>query len=240
MMDDDIFRHFDSMMRTFNRMDSFFDFGTPFPGPGGFGSFGGAHPDPFNSGFSMLEPYPRNRSLRDDFLEPGAQPRGQMVPFNNDHRMVHNFDPHANFFGDGLGSDQSPQPFKSFFQVKQFSSVMNGDKIETKRIETDSSGKRIESHTRTLGDKSYTVTSKRDPTGEQEIEEDLLNMEEKDLSEFDKMWKTGFSSDSWFGPSQGQLPRSPSTPEIRAIEDTPVAENKQKSWKEKLRSWLPF
>lgn len=112
-------------------------------------------------------------------------------------------------------------------------------KIETRRIETDSSGRRIESHTRKLGDKSYTVTSKADANGEQEIEEDLYNMEEKDLSQFDSMWKSGFSKPSWFKGNNQIMPPTSSTIEVQAIEDTPN-DNKPKTWTEKLRSWLPF
>jgi len=50
--------------------------------------------------------------------------------------------------------------------------------MEERRVEKDSLGNKIETFTRALGDKSYSITTKEDKTGLKERNEDMINMDE--------------------------------------------------------------
>ncbi|GFO36923.1 hypothetical protein PoB_006342800 [Plakobranchus ocellatus] len=66
--------------------------------------------------------------------------------------------------------------------------VKDYNKLEQKRVVRDSSGREESSVTRSIGDKSYTVTTITDDSGAQEKHEKLQNMDEGDLNRFEELW----------------------------------------------------
>ncbi|RUS81597.1 hypothetical protein EGW08_010649 [Elysia chlorotica] len=87
---------------------------------------------------------------------------------------------------------QAPQTRPGGFFSRQSVSIstFNGPdgKREQKRVVRDSSGREESSVTRSIGDKSYTVTTVTDDSGAQEKHEKLHNMDEGELSKFEELW----------------------------------------------------
>ncbi|GFR96693.1 myeloid leukemia factor 1 [Elysia marginata] len=82
-------------------------------------------------------------------------------------------------------------------------STFNGPdgKVEHKRVVRDSSGREESTVTRSIGDKSYSVTTVTDDSGAKEKHEKLQNMDEGELSKFEELW------------SKPRYEKSPSSPE---------------------------
>ncbi|XP_064609051.1 HCLS1-associated protein X-1-like [Liolophura sinensis] len=68
--------------------------------------------------------------------------------------------------------------------------------IEERRVSRDSAGNEETTVTRSLGDKSHTIITRKNSAGEEEVVQNFTNLDEDKLPQFDKLW----------GPDQGSLP----------------------------------
>uniref|UniRef100_V5H0D1 Putative hcls1 associated protein x-1 n=1 Tax=Ixodes ricinus TaxID=34613 RepID=V5H0D1_IXORI len=102
-----------------------------------------------------------------------------------------------------------PQPdTRGSTSMHTFTSI-NG-KVEEKRVTTDAEGNQVVSVTRSLGDRSHTVTTRTGPQGSVQTEEHFVNMDEGDKAKFDEMWGSASSGPS-FVPRQ-LVPSVPGDP----------------------------
>ncbi|KAK3762871.1 hypothetical protein RRG08_051024 [Elysia crispata] len=126
--------------------------------------------------------------------------------------------------GEDSKTDVKKQPPQmkpgSFFSRQSVSiSTFNGSdgKVEQKRVVRDSSGREESTVTRSIGDRSHTVTTVKDDSGAQEKHEELHNMNEGDLSKFEELWSkrklerpSSSPVDSMLSPrAPGMLPVNP-------------------------------
>ncbi|XP_074592959.1 uncharacterized protein LOC141848793 [Brevipalpus obovatus] len=214
-MFDDFFRHVDDAMRNFMMDDPWMDGSSRFDPHRPFPDYQNQSP----------------RSLRDQFVEPHFPSRGRPRNAVRDGGMSGSLQPYGfdSFF------DQIPQG-QSYYKSYTYSKTSNGDKIEERKIETDHSGKKIESITRKMGDKVVSVTSRGDVNGVKEVDQNLINIDEEEIDKFDKEWR----DQSWFNPWSNRS--FPSTT-IEAIEDAPrekrdLKESERKEDDSKSKSWL--
>lgn len=109
---------------------------------------------------------------------------------------------------------QSPKsrPGKFFSSQSVHISTFNGPdgKMEHKKVVRDSSGREESTVTRSIGNKSYSVTTVTDNAGVQEKHENLQNMDEGELSKFEELWSKPLYKKPSTSPGDYMLsPKSP-------------------------------
>lgn len=66
--------------------------------------------------------------------------------------------------------------------------IISFQSVEIHKTTRDSQGNEETTITRQMGDKQYTVTTRRDKSGKEERIEDMVNMDEKDIDGFLGIW----------------------------------------------------
>ncbi|KAK3096689.1 hypothetical protein FSP39_002415 [Pinctada imbricata] len=84
--------------------------------------------------------------------------------------------------------ETTPRNF-SFHRSMSVITRSNDGKVEHRKTVRDSSGKEETTLTRSIGDQSYSVTTKTDQSGATEKIENYQNMDENDLQNFEKKWQ---------------------------------------------------
>jgi hypothetical protein len=81
-----------------------------------------------------------------------------------------------------------PNHFSSRKSISVMTVTGADNKVEHKRTMKDSSGKEESTVTRSIGDKSYSVTTVTNKDGTQQKHETFTNMDESDVSKFEEQW----------------------------------------------------
>ncbi|XP_043270868.1 HCLS1-associated protein X-1 [Venturia canescens] len=184
-------RYFESQMD--NMLKNFFH---------GFGQgFGNAIENFEDNGSLPALPAPQPKSLRESFLKPGyeyPQSKESGAP-----KLDHDLDGQLSAADltkvwkepDSVEPRQSQMPhsqfsFRSFGKSMSTQMIRQPDgTIEQRQTITDSDGNTETIITRQFGDKTHTIKTRRDKNGVETKTEDLINLDENQLADFEKKWQ---------------------------------------------------
>ncbi|XP_074605850.1 uncharacterized protein LOC141858890 isoform X2 [Acropora palmata] len=108
----------------------------------------------------------------DNEVEMGTQSLDDILSQRNDHNMLQGNVPHSSL--------------SSFSSV---TTVINSNGVTEKRTtKKNSNGREEVMVTRQIGDQTHTIIHRRDGNGNEETQEDLVNIDGDDLPDFDKKW----------------------------------------------------
>jgi len=151
--------------------------------------------DNFDNYASNFLEAPRNKNNSGNSL------RDRMLKSDEDTRRGYgdmDFDDKVARYGlqsviDPNDEKRRPEPnFSHFASSSSFRKVITSDgRVEEHRVQRDSRGNKVETLTRSLGDKVYSVTKKQDPTGQVEENQNLYNLGEEELKDFENHWSRG-------------------------------------------------
>jgi hypothetical protein len=137
------------------------------------------------------------RSPRDLMLKPPEEgPSNRQVV-----RRDQDLDDQVSVRGlDSVLRPQQPEESRNPFGFSGFSSSSSSSswsysgsfggpgKVEERHTFRDSQGNEKETLTRKFGDKTYSMTKKRTATGSEEFDQNMVNMSEEELREFERLW----------------------------------------------------
>lgn len=153
-----------------------FNFGTPF--------FGNFRQSPFGRQRDGHSDENEDQDLDKQF-ENGSSSIDEIINSQKPHE-----DKELSLFRFG---GNEPVTGSNFFKSSSVTRKMNPDgSIETISKKRDSEGNEEIVTSRVIGERTHTVTSKKNNTGEEEKIESFVNMDENDLEEFEKKWNKKF------------------------------------------------
>lgn len=156
------------------------------PSERNFGDFWGDNDHSGHIEVPNIESFSEPRSPRDLVLKPSYQDSPKSVE-STPHRDSDLDDAQA---GDILHQfPQRSQPTLSFRKSVSTRIIRGSDgTIEEHRTVKDSSGKEVTTVRKSIGDQSYSVTLHMDKEGINEKKEDFVNLDEKDVPDFQERW----------------------------------------------------
>ncbi|KAF5286356.1 hypothetical protein FQR65_LT12650 [Abscondita terminalis] len=136
-------------------------------------------------GFKESAPFDFDGNLRDNFLKPGYEDPANRKYIKGDTDLDEQYQS-GDFKRNSIQKPSALQKF-SFGQTTITKTFRNSDGItEVYKSVKNHDGNREETVTRKQGDKEYTVVTKTDKNGIQEITENLLNLDDSEKEAFMK------------------------------------------------------